>query len=146
MKVVSKAKQKWADIFIGEVTTQNVATGAALGTFVALIPSFGFSAFLGLGLVFIFPKINKPAVFLAIAILNPVVQIPIYAVSYMIGTELFGSMPVVKYNFEMLNQVYTFTRRFLVGHMILTSILTVIVYVITFVTMQRILKNSDNKN
>ncbi|MCA9365883.1 DUF2062 domain-containing protein, partial [Candidatus Kaiserbacteria bacterium] len=112
MKVTNSIKQKWAEMLMGDFSPHGIALGLAVGTFIALLPSFGFSALLALGFIFIFPKINRPTVFIAIMIWNPVVQIPIYAISYQLGSILFEGMTVIEYNFEVLNQIYSFTRRF----------------------------------
>jgi len=121
-------KQEWSKLLLGDVTPHSVALGLAIGTLVALLPSFGFSALLALFLIFIFPRINRPAVFVALIIWNPLVQIPIYAASFQLGSYLFADAVLVKYDIEILNQIYSFTRRFLIAHLLLISGITLFTY------------------
>lgn len=133
MSIKRKLKDKWADVLLGEFTPHDIALGIALGTFIALLPTFGFSVLIAILVVFLFPHINRPAIFLAIMIWNPIVQIPIYAMSYYLGGMLYEGLPIVKYNIEILNQLYTFTRRFLVAHLIVTTICTSIIYAFSYI-------------
>lgn len=136
--LAERFKRSWDEFLLGGTDPHEVALGFALGSFIALLPTFGFSALLGILLMMVFPRLNRPAVFLALALWNPLVQIPIYALSFGIGSELFGNAPVIKYQVEILNQLYTFTRRFLVGHLLLTAAVTVITYVVVWVLSRRL--------
>ena len=128
MKIRHQLKQKWADLLLGEFTPHTIAFGLAIGTLCALLPTFGFSAILAIFLSFIFPDINRPAIFVALIIWNPVFQIPIYAVSYQLGAIIFADLPVVQYDIELLNQIYHLTRRFLVAHLIITVFISLLTY------------------
>jgi len=145
MKPLHAAKQHWEDLFIGGIAPHEIALGFALGTFIALLPTFGFSVLLGLLLIFLFPNTNRPAVFLSLAVWNPIVQIPIYAASFYVGTMLFGNMPVVQYDLELLNQAYTFTRRFLVGHLLISTLLTIVAYITAYITMRQFINLSPSE-
>ena len=131
-----RLKNEWSKLLLGNMTPHSVALGLAIGTFVALLPSFGFSALLALFVIFIFPSINRPAVFVALIVWNPLVQIPLYAASFHLGTYLFADAVLVKYDIEILNQLYSFTRRFLIAHMILISVITVLTYIGTRIAMR----------
>jgi uncharacterized protein (DUF2062 family) len=128
-----RMKDTWAKLFLGDLTPNGVAMGFAFGTFFALLPTFGFSVFLALGLLVFFPNMNKPAVVLSLAFWNPIMQIPIYALSLELGTILYAGEPIVRYNFELLNQIFTFTRRFLVGHLVVTVSFTILSYLIALI-------------
>lgn len=128
MLLHTRLKKHWADIFLGDFTPHNIGLGLALGTFIALLPTFGFGLIVALGIVFWFPHINKPATVFAFIFWNPLSQIPIYLLSIHLGSFLFDGMPVVKYNIEVLNQFYTFTRRFLVAHIIVSLACSLIMY------------------
>ncbi len=129
MKLTRHLKQEWAKILLGDFTTHHMALGLAIGTIIALLPTFGFSALLALVVIFLFPHINRPTIFLALIIWNPIVQIPIYLFSFHLGSILFSGMPIVEYDFELLNQLYTFTRRFLVAHVLITLSLSIMTYI-----------------
>lgn len=128
MNISAKLKKQWATIFLGDFTPHTIALGLALGTFFALLPTFGFGLILALGVVFLFPHINKPATIFAFILWNPLTQIPIYLISLHLGSYLFEGLPVVNYNIEILNQLFTFTRRFLVAHMIVSFICSFVMY------------------
>lgn len=128
MKIHHQIKQKWADLLLGEFTPHTIAFGLSIGTLCALLPTFGFSAILAMILSFIFPGINRPAIFAALIIWNPVVQIPIYTLSYQLGSIMFADLPVVRYDIELLNQMYHLTRRFLVAHLVITVSISVLTY------------------
>ena len=143
MKLTRQIKKEWSKLLLGEFTPHNIAFGLAIGSLVTLLPTFGFSALLALLLIFIFPNINRPAVFVSLIIWNPLVQIPIYGLSFQLGTMLFTDAPLVKYDVEILNQLYSFTRRFLVAHLIIVSSITLLVYVGTRFGLKY--KNSQSK-
>jgi len=131
MKIARQIKHEWSKLLLGDFTPHSIALGLAIGTLVTLLPTFGFSALLALLLIFIFPNINRPAIFISLIVWNPLVQIPIYGLSFQLGTMLFTDAPLVKYDVEILNQLYSFTRRFLVAHLIIVCGITVAVYIAT---------------
>lgn len=124
-------KKQWSDLLLGDFTPHCMALGLAIGTFIALLPTFGFSVLLAILLAFLFPKMNRPAIFFALLVWNPIVQIPIYALSFNLGGFLFDGLPQTNYSIEILNQIYNFTKRFLVAHLIITTVTTLVVYFLT---------------
>lgn len=128
MQLNKRLKKHWADIFLGDFTPHNIALGLALGTFLALLPTFGFGLLIAIGIIFLYPHINKPATIFAFILWNPLTQIPIYILSIHLGGILFEGVPVVKYDIEILNQIYTFTRRFLIAHIIVSFACSLIMY------------------
>jgi len=137
MSLSRKLKKQWGDLLLGDFTPHSMALGLAIGTFVALLPTFGFSALLALVVIFIFPHINRPAIFVALMIWNPLVQIPLYAMSFQLGAIMFQDAVVVAYNFTILDQLYSFTRRFLVAHMVITVGVTLITYFVSKIYISR---------
>jgi len=131
MRLATKIKNHWAELLLGDFTPHSMAFGLGTGTLIALLPTFGFSALLALVVIFMFPKVNRPTIFLALIIWNPFVQIPIYAASFQLGAYLFQGEPIVRYNLEILNQIYSFTRRFLVAHVCITLTITAFVYIVS---------------
>ncbi len=132
-KKIKAIMDKIPDPFIGMVTPHEIAAGFAIGTFISLLPTFGFSIILVTLFLLLFPKVNRPATVIALAFWNPILQVPIYTLSYEIGSMIFGDLPVVKYNIEILNQFFTLTRRLVVGNLITTSLLSVLSYLFVFV-------------
>lgn len=105
-----------------------VAWGGAVGTFISIMPTPGFNIVLGFLALAAFPKMNKIALLGALAFWNPLVCAPLYALAYGIGDSLFGSAEVIKYKVVLLDQIYNFSRRFLVGISIIASVSALVVY------------------
>jgi uncharacterized protein len=113
-----------------------VAGGFAIGTFIAILPTFGLGALLGLLIILLFKNVNKMALFSAFAVWNPFVLVPLYGVAYAIGDALFQSSPVVSYEIPFLYQLFHLTRRLLVGNFILALALSLVSYVIIFIILR----------
>lgn len=109
-------------------TPENIALSFAIGTFIAIIPMFGVGILIGLLIAIMFKKLNKIALMLAFVVWNPLFTVPILALSGKIGDILFHGVEVMKYEIDFFNHFFTFTRRFLVGNLILDVILSVSSY------------------
>jgi hypothetical protein len=72
---------------------QEVAAGAALGTFIAFTPTIGFQIVLAATLATLL-RINRPAAILMVWISNPFTLAPVYAATYWVG-ETFWPGPAV---------------------------------------------------
>lgn len=129
-KIIEKLKEHFHEVTRIKKSEHSIALGFAIGTFISIIPTPGFNILLGLLVVLIYEKVNKFSLFGAMAFWNPLTLAPIYLLSYEIGNFLFGSLPVVKYNIVLLDQIYNFSRRFLVGNFILAIIISALSYYI----------------
>jgi uncharacterized protein (DUF2062 family) len=146
MKITRDIKKQWSQLLLGDFTPHDIALGLAIGTLVTLLPTFGFSALLALLLIFIFPTINRPAIFISLIVWNPLVQIPVYAASFQLGSHLFADATLVKYDIEVLNQLYSFTRRFLIAHLIIVSSITLVTYFATWTILSLRQAKQTQKN
>lgn len=113
-------------------TPHELALGFAVGTFIGVLPTPFFSVLLAFFVIFLYPKMSKATLFGAIILWNPLITIPLSVISYRIGDLLFGAAPVVNYDVVLLERIYNFTRRFLVGNVILSASLAAIGYGLTF--------------
>jgi uncharacterized protein len=124
--------KKWhnqlQDIFLLKRTDRSIAIGFSIGTFLAILPLFGLSVLVGVVIVLVWKKINKLALFGAMAIWNPFTLIPIYWLSFAIGDFFLDPLPVVEYKVAFLNQVYHFSRRFLLGNVLLAIVISLASY------------------
>jgi len=109
-----------------------IALSFAIGSFIAIIPLFGFGILIGLSVIFIFKKLNKIALMSAFIIWNPLILAPIITFSYKLGDIIFSGVEIVKYEMMFLNHFFTFTRRFLVGNMIIDFSLSLISFVVVY--------------
>ncbi|MFC1585730.1 DUF2062 domain-containing protein [Fibrobacterota bacterium] len=96
-------------------TPHDIALGFMLGTFVAILPTPGFSIALGLTIAVLHRRMSKIALAAAYAVWNPLTTAPIYALSYKLGNLLFGCAEVVRFHLEFWNHAWNLTMRFLVG-------------------------------
>jgi uncharacterized protein (DUF2062 family) len=68
-----------------------IAIGFAVGTFIALVPNPPFAGLLlGALALFLYPRMNKIALFGAIALFNPFVLIPFYSLTIGVAHWFFG--------------------------------------------------------
>jgi len=130
-KIKEKIKKHFHEIMKVKHSDHSIALGFAIGTFISILPTPGLSILLGLLVVLIFKKVNKFSLFIGLIVWNTFTLIPIYWMSYKIGDLLFGSVPVVKYNIVLLDNIYNFSRRFIVGNFILALIISPLSYFIT---------------
>ncbi len=124
------------EIMDRKTSVHSIALGFAVGTFIGIIPTPGFGTFLGFVSIFLIKNINKVSVFFGLAVWNYVTLAPLYVLSFKIGELLFEDVAVVKYKFELLNQVYSFSRRFLVGNVILAVVISVASYVVVKILVE----------
>ena len=73
--------------FLEILRTKNQTLGYAVGTFVALLPTPGFSTLIGLLVVVLFKRINEFAVFIALAVWNVWTATPIYYLGLQLGFD-----------------------------------------------------------
>ncbi len=125
------------DILETDGSAEIVARSFAIGTFVALLPTFGFGFMAAVGLVLVVPVLHKPSVLGAFVVWNPLVQIPLYSLSIWIGTLLFSGLPVVSVDVVFLDHIYNFTRRVFIGNIIVTTTLTIVSYLTIFTLIRR---------
>ena len=119
-----KLKKNWFRRQLEEIvrlhsSPLSISAGFAAGTLIAVLPTLFIGVLLGVLTVFLFPKLNKFAVFGALALYNPFVLAPLYYLSYLIGGGLLREEVDVGLSFSLLNEAFEFTGIFLVGNAIL---------------------------
>ena len=127
-------------------SNRSIALGFAIGTFIAVLPTPGFNILVGLLIVFLFKKVNKFSLFGAMLIWNPFILTPVYILSYKIGNIIFESTPMVEYKIHIISQIYNFSRRFLVGNIILAVILAITSSILVYLICIIVEKSSIWKN
>jgi uncharacterized protein (DUF2062 family) len=134
----NKVRHHFEDVWKLKNTPHSIALGFAIGTFLAVLPTPGFSILLGFLVILIFERVNKFSLMAAMAFWNPIILIPVYSLSYLIGDFFFGQLPVVEIRIRLLEQAYNLTRRFLIGNVILAIIFSIASYFIIKVIVQKI--------
>jgi uncharacterized protein len=121
----AKVKEHFRHVLETKTSPHSLAFGFALGAFLAILPTPGFSIIFGILSLLIFKSASKYAMFAALAIFNPFVTAPLYVLSYRIGDVLFGQVPVGTITLNIFYTIYQFSRRFIIGNlMIATAIST----------------------
>lgn len=149
MKFKDRVDNYLHEIIKNKTSPHSIAIGFSIGTFISIIPTPGFNILLGVLIVFLYKQINKFSLFGSMAFWNPIVVSPLYLLSYKIGNILFSSKPVIKYNVVILDQIYNFSRRFLVGNIIVAITFSIVFYfivkyLIKFLIYKHIIKNPIN--
>ena len=111
-----------------QTSPHSIAFGFALGSFISILPTPGINILLGIGLIAVFPRISKISLFAGLFFWNPLFTLIIYPLSYQLGDLLFGASPVIKYNIEFWDSLYNFSRRFLVGIIVVATVLSAASY------------------
>lgn len=125
---MEQLKERLKAALSGRSSDHEIALGFTVGTAISILPTPGFNILLGALFIAVYPRVNKLAVFGAMAVYNPIVMIPFYWASYQLGALLFGADPVVHYDVVVLDQAFEFTRRYLIGNLIVTAITSAISY------------------
>ena len=131
-KPLTFIKDHLFEILETKTTPHSIASGFAIGTFISILPLPGFNILIATALVLMFKRISKIAIFVAMAIWNPITLIPVYYSSYQLGILIFKNRPTEEFNLSILNRVYYFTNDFIIGNIILSFVIALISFYITF--------------
>lgn len=120
MGLFIRIKEKFRN-YIREITAHHrsphdVALGFAVGTLISILPTPGLNIIIGSIVAAVYPKINSLSLFGAIFFWNAFTLIPVYAASYFLGDLIFGNQPTVHYDVTWMNRFYSYSKRFLVGN------------------------------
>lgn len=92
-----------------------VAFSFAIGTIISSFPTPGLSAFIAFIAAILFKKLNKAAIVVSLMIWNPVTLIPLYWLGAEMGFLIFEQSETILFKYELLNQVYRFSKQFIIG-------------------------------
>jgi uncharacterized protein len=123
-----KLKQHFKEILITKPSPHAIALGIAIGTFISILPTPGLNFAIGFLVLIIFKRVNKYTLFLALLFWNVFTLAPIYILSYKIGNLLFSQAPMVNIELSLLDKVYQFSRRFLIGNIIIAITISIAAY------------------
>jgi len=103
--------------------------GFAIGTFIAILPTLGFTYLIAIIVMLVYAKESKIALFGALLLWNPFVLFPVYTLSYRLGDFILSGFPAIYLLYGIEQFRYT-TLRFLVGNFIIAVLFSVISYFI----------------
>ena len=110
-------------------TPTSIALGFTLGSFIAILPTPGFGALLAISLTLVFKGINRLAVIVSVTIWNPLLLVPLYYLSYLLGSLLSASPVDMTQELSLYEMLSQYTGIFLLGNIILAVIIAVCSYV-----------------
>ncbi len=128
MRLKNRIKKHFKEVLELKTSPHSIAMGFAIGTLIAILPTFGLGIFIGLLVLVIFKKVSKISMFVSFAIWNPLILTLLYPLEYSIGNFILVDFPVTKFKFEILNQLFVYTGRFLIGSLILSILTSIIAY------------------
>lgn len=142
-----KLKHHFLEVIRIKKSPHSIAMGFAIGTFISILPTPGINILLALLVALIYRNVNKFALFGAILFWNPLTMILIYLASYRIGDFFFVGSPIVKYDIVFLDQIYNFTRRYLVGSILLAVTISAASYMLVrlIATLYRYIRARSEK-
>ena len=124
-KLLNWIKNHTIDVLEIKTTKQALSSGFVLGTFISLLPFPGFSVIIAVIMIFLFKKISKISIFVAMAIWNPLLQWPIYhlKLSQRLGGLILHSQELAEYSITVLNREYFFSNHYIVGNIIVALVI-----------------------
>ena len=125
---VEQLKARLKEMLSARSWPHEIALGFAIGTLISILPTPGFNLLLGALVITVYPHLNKLAVFGAMAFYNPIVMIPFYWASYQVGSLILGLNSVIHHDVVVISEAYDFTRRYLIGNLIVAVITSIVTY------------------
>lgn len=116
----------------------HVAVSFALGICLTTLPNLGGSILVLAWIGHRFRWANKFAFVTAVGIMNPLVKVSVYLVSFFIGVQLFGSVRGITSADVGLDAGGKVLVRLLVGNVILAVGLAVVGYVVAYLTVREV--------
>jgi uncharacterized protein len=138
-------KNYYHELLSIKTSPHSIAIGFAVGTFLSILPTPGLSILVGLFILFIYPRMSKISLFTSYIVWNPFVLGPIYILSYRLGVLISGSAETVKYQIVFFNQLYNFTRIYLVGSLIIALGISLLSYGLVYLAVSRYQKKKQEK-
>ncbi len=122
---------KWLHGKLGEIaeketTPHEVAFGVAIGVFVGMATP-GFDILVALLVVLLF-RVHKLAVFIGVALINPITTAFLYPISFEIGSFFVGYSPAENTAFFSFSNLISISKPLLVGNLIMAVILAILAY------------------
>ncbi len=130
---VERVKEHFKDVTSLKKSPHSIAGGFAIGTFVALLPTFGLGVFIGILVLLFFKKISKISMMLAFVVWNPLILASVYPVSYIIGNTILSDSSAQSHGISILEKLFTSSKSFLLGSVILATIVAVIGYLLILI-------------
>jgi uncharacterized protein len=135
-KTKEKIKKHFKEVLRLKTSARSIAMGFATGSLIAILPTFGLGILVGLVVLSIFKKMNKISMFVSFAVWNPLILAFLYPIEYNIGNFILADYPATNFKFEIFNQFFVYTGRFLLGNLVVAILFSSLSYfvILYFVT------------
>jgi hypothetical protein len=130
-KFKEKLKEHFIEILKTHKNTRSIALGFAIGSFITILPTPGFNILVGLLIVFLFPYVNKYALFTSYFVFNGFVKTPIYILALNLGYLLFGNGNPIIYD-SLRETIINAGIIFILGVLILDIIISIASYHVVY--------------
>lgn len=107
---------------------ETVALSYAIGTFIAVFPTPGFSTLIILAVAVVFKRLSKISLLAGQLVWNAFTVLPIYWISIEIGKWIFPSAEREAFQWEWLSVVIHFTKTLLIGNLFVSIPLSYLSY------------------
>ena len=131
-KYREKLRNHFKEIIQIRDSPHSIALGFAIGTAIAVFPTFGLGAIIGLGIALIFKKISKVSLFAAFLVWNPFILAPLTLLEYKIGNFLLKGNSVLTNNLEFLEILTHYSKIYLLGNIIVVFIASFLSYAMIY--------------
>ena len=131
-----KIKNYFKEVLEIKATPKEIAIGFTIGTAIAILPTFGLGPFIALLIFLIFRRISKISLLFSFVVWNPFILISLYPLEYYIGDLLVGNVQT-KFKLEILNQIFVYSARYLIGNIILTIVLCITSYFVIYYLIKK---------
>jgi uncharacterized protein (DUF2062 family) len=129
-----------------KTSDHSIALGIGIATFISILPTPIINLWLGVLAVLLVKSANKYALFATLLFWNPITLVPFILLSISVGNIIFGADPTVMFNIVILDHVYNFTRRFLLGSFIVAIPSSILIYIGTRIILKLFRIGRNNKH
>ena len=128
-RIRDKLRKHFEQVLELKDSPSSIAMGFAIGTFIAIFPTFGLGIFIGLIFIAIFKNISKVSMLVSFAIWNPFVLAFLFPLEYGLGDFILSGLSLTKFKFAILNQIFVYTARYLLGNLIFSVVISSVCYI-----------------
>lgn len=132
-RYAAKARRELHEAFAQEHSEHQIAGSFALGTFITMLPTWGFGLLAFFALIYVTDRINRVALFASVLVFNPMVKWGVYGASVALGIFLLGSIE----GGTSGDTARAVVLRLLVGNFILACLATVLSYLVVYLLVAR---------
>ncbi len=128
-----KLKKHFKEVIEIKDSPKSIALGFAIGTAIAVLPTFGLGVLIGLGIALIFKGVSKISLFASFLVWNPFILGSLIPLEYEIGNFLLREGMTATSNVGILNVFSDYSKKYLLGNLIITFVFSTLSYVIIYV-------------